>query len=101
MKTLKTILHYWIAVASLIGFLGGWITLAHAGKPLQPNQPTTSLSVQALQPSQPGQALPTLAPLDMTGNSSGNTSNNNSFFQILTQPQQQQSGFPVLVTKGS
>ena len=97
MKKLKTILHYWIAVASIIGFLGGWVTLAHAGKPVQPNQQTASLSVPGLQAPQ---ALPTLAPLDMSGSST--TNNNTSFFQILTQPQQQQqSNFPVLVTKGS
>jgi hypothetical protein len=97
MKTLKTILHYWIALVSITGFLGGWVVLAHSAKPVQPSQQTTSLTVQGLQ--QP-QALPTLAPLDMSGNSAS-ASNNNSFFQILTQPQQQQSGFPVLVTKGS
>ena len=95
MKTLKTILHYWIALASIVGFLGGWVTLAHAGKPVQPNQQTASLSVSGLTAPQP---LPTLAPLDMSGNSAAG--NNNPFFQILNQPQQQ-SNFPVLVTKGS
>jgi len=89
MKTLKIVLHYWIALASLAGFLGGWMTLAHAGKPVQ----STTTSAEMIQ------TLPTLTPLDLTGRGAG-TDGGGSVFQFLTQSQQQ-SNYPMLVTKGS
>ncbi len=33
MKILKFGLRIWLAIGSLVGFLGGWILLAHAPKP--------------------------------------------------------------------
>ena len=36
MKNFKNLLHLIIAFASVFGFLGGWATLAHSRKPLQP-----------------------------------------------------------------
>mgnify|MGYP001768107231 CR=1 FL=1 len=54
MKPFKTGLHILISLASIVGFLGGWVALAHSRKPIQP-QP-------ALAP------LPALAPVGVFGN---------------------------------
>jgi hypothetical protein len=54
MKNFKNILHLLLALASVFGFLGGWATLAHSGKPVQP---VSTGGGQALDP------LPALAPL--------------------------------------
>ena len=99
MKPFKTALRYWIAIVSLIGFLGGWATLAHARKPIQ-NSANTSTSSNVL-------AVPTLAPLQplsVNGNSgtTNNSSNNTIFnFQLSNQQPQAQSNFPVISTRGS
>lgn len=55
MKIFKTLLHILLASGSLLGFLVGWATLAHAGKPVEPGQRQTSQ--QALAP------LPALPPI--------------------------------------
>jgi hypothetical protein len=57
MKPMRLALRVWIATASLIGFLGGWVLLAHAPKPapLVTNTPTSA--EVSLPP------LPTLPPL--------------------------------------
>ena len=98
MKTFKTLLRYWIALVSLLGFLGGWITLAHAQKPIQPG---SSNSFDALTlPS-----LPTLQPLNLNGDASANNSNstdaNNNGFSFQFSNPQPQFGFPMLRTRGS
>ena len=99
MKKFKTALRYWIALISLMGFLGGWVTLAHARKPIQNSSTTTNANVLA---------VPTLAPLQpMNLNGAGGTtnsnSNNNSIFnfQLSNSQPQPQSGFPVISTRGS
>ena len=98
MKKLKILLRYWIALISLLGFLGGWITLAHAQKPIQPGVSNTSGAVTV-----PG--LPTLQPLNMNGDASANNSNsadaNNNGFNFQFSNSQPQYGFPVLRTRGS
>jgi hypothetical protein len=48
MKTFKTSLHLLISFASVLGFLGGWATLAHSRKPIQPQADLAPLP--ALQP---------------------------------------------------
>jgi hypothetical protein len=105
MKTFKTILHYWIAVVSLLGFLGGWVTLAHARKPISNTSSyTTTTNIQAVP------TLPPLQPLNLSGdagavNGNNSGSNNNSIFNFQVanpQPQPQPSfGFPVVSTRGS
>jgi hypothetical protein len=89
MKTYKKILHYWIAIASALSFLGGWIILAHSPKPVE----TTTT-----QPATPQSAvLPTLAPLPALNNSTsqGSTLNNSQ-----ANPQFS-TGMPLLRTRGS
>jgi len=98
MKPFKTALRYWIALVSLIGFLGGWATLAHARKPIQ-NSASSSTSGNVL-------AVPTLAPLqplNLSG-AGGNTAsgaNNGTFNFFSNQQPQPQYGFPVVSTRGS
>lgn len=52
MKPYKIALRVWILITSLVGFLGGWVMLAHAQKPA-PLEPPAQMSAP----------LPTLAPL--------------------------------------
>ena len=87
MKFFKKILHYWIAFASLLSFLGGWIILAHSPKPIQ----TESVTVQS---------TATLPPIQAYG---GNKDNNNnlSFFSGGSQSNQPSAGMPTLRTRGS
>ena len=96
MKPFKTALRYWIALVSLVGFLGGWVTLAHARKPIQNSSASANTNVLA---------VPTLAPLQPLGlnGSSGTTdsSSNNSLFNFQVSNQQPQYNFPVITTRGS
>lgn len=93
MKNFKTSLHILLSAASLLGFLGGWATLAHSRKPIQPASGSSSAALEPLQP---------LAPLPaMNGSTAG--SNNGSLFTIA--PQQQQPSRlrsrPMFTTSGS
>jgi hypothetical protein len=89
MKSLKKFIRIWIAGASLVGFMGGWLLLAHAGKPA-PLQSQTPNSVTT---------LPTLAPLPSLDSQSFSSP---SFgFQSLLAPQVSSRGFPRLRTSGS
>ena len=76
MKNFKNSLHFLLTIASVLGFLGGWATLAHSRKPVQ----TTNAQPQALEPLAP------LAPLPAIGSNSTNITNNNntSGFSIFT-----------------
>lgn len=86
MKSLKWILRIWIAIASVIGFLGGWATLAHAGKPAPATSSQSSINI----PTQ----LPTLAPLP-------NFDNGPVQLQPPAQSQPFQSFMPSFRTRGS
>jgi hypothetical protein len=72
MKLLKVGLRFWITLASVFSFIGGWIMLVHAPKPDQ----STSLN-QAL-----ASAPPTLEPLPPMGSlpSGNDTLQNQSLF---------------------
>jgi hypothetical protein len=90
MKIFKKLLHYWIALASVLSFLGGWVILAHSPKPVQ-SQPGSVQSV----------ALPDLPPIQAYGS---NVNNNglNFFSNNNTQSNPQPSaGVPMLRTRGS
>ena len=75
MKNFKTSLHVLLTFASLLGFLGGWATLAHSRKPIQP----TDNSPQGLDP------LPALAPMPAIGTSSSSANSNSGLFSIAPQ----------------
>jgi hypothetical protein len=90
MKLYKTLLHVWIALMSVLTFLGGWAMLAHSRKPVQPAA-QSSASVN-LAP------LPTLPPIQAFGSG---TSNNNAFVPQVAPVQQSSSFFPVMRTGGS
>ena len=82
MNTLKNILRWWLSLASIMGFLGGWAMLAHAPKPVPADQIP---------------ALPTLAPLPPLG-SAGDAGSQQPSFTISSFQSQQ---MPVFVTSGS
>jgi len=42
MKLVKVGLRIWIALGSIVGFLGGWVLLAHAPKPASFLQPSSN-----------------------------------------------------------
>ena len=91
MKTFRKALRYWIAFASLLSFLGGWVILAHSPKPVQP------VTVQQ------AAALSALPPIQAFGS---NINNNGLGFFSNNAPASSQSnqpglGMPVLRTRGS
>ncbi len=64
MKIIKTALHYWFAVVSVLSFLVGWGMLAHSLKPVQPVQAATANI----------SSLPSLPPIQAFGSGSGSGS---------------------------
>jgi hypothetical protein len=110
MKILKTIFRYWIAIASLGSFMGGWILFSRAGKPAalfstgsQNSLPMSMDQGSNLSP------LPTLAPIpslnDLVGNTatlSTTTTSNFSLQPLPSLPSLSASGFlPRIRTSGS
>jgi hypothetical protein len=89
MKNIKQAIRYWFLGASLASFLGGWLLLAHAPKPIQPQHNSNfSLSSFLGLPSQPGFGFE---------NEGGHRSRTN-----LNAPRARvSSGFPLLRTGGS
>lgn len=73
MKPLKSGMRIWIALTSLVSFLGGWILFSHAGKPAplfnssaQPTPDATTDRTSSTTSSTTNlvlQPLPTLAPI--------------------------------------
>jgi hypothetical protein len=88
MKPFRKILRYWIALASVLSFLGGWAILAHSPKPVQ-------LQVVSAQSSAALQDLPPIQAYDSNNNGQDFFSNN---VPAGTLPN---SGFPRLRTRGS
>ena len=66
MKLLKSALRFWITLASVISFVGGWIALAHSPKPVQFNSSSSNNTafMPALEPLTP------LSGFDAGGNNS-------------------------------
>jgi hypothetical protein len=95
MKTFKKLLHVLIALGSMIGFLFGWATLAHAGKPVQPGgQGVLAAPQQALAP------LPPLPPIQSI--QAGAVSNDSPMQFVVPQVQPSIGFFSGgLTTRGS
>ncbi len=89
MKLFRKLLRFWIAIASLLSFLGGWVILAHSPKPVQ----TQAETVQS-------PALPALPPIQAYGS---NVNNNGLSFFSNNAPTNSQpiTGMPRLRTRGS
>ena len=102
MKLFRKVLRYWIGIASLLSFLGGWVILAHSPKPVQ-LQSASSSSV-------PPTILPGLPPIQAYG---ANPSSGLTFFSTPVptnppasniqpiQPVQPFQNVPILTTGGS
>ena len=87
MKNFKNILRILLTFASMLGFLGGWATLAHSRKPIQP----VTAQPQTLEP---------LAPLPSIDGSP--TNNNNGQLNIFTPPtRRSRASRPLFTTSGS
>jgi hypothetical protein len=86
MKFFRKILRYWIAFASIISFLVGWVILAHSPKPVQ------AATVQ------PSVTLPKLPPIQAYS-----SNNNGQEFIPNNAPTNSvpNTGFPQLRTRGS
>ena len=100
MKLFRKILRYWIGIASVLSFLGGWVILAHSPKPVQFQSSSSAIQPSALP------TLPTLPPIQAYGA----TSNNGlTFFSTPApsnnvqpiQPVQPSQVVPLLRTRGS
>ncbi|MGZ6346965.1 MAG: hypothetical protein ACXWNC_05285 [Anaerolineales bacterium] len=89
MKIVKTALHYWIAVVSVLSFLVGWGMLAHSLKPVQASQTSTQNTV----------ALPSLPPIQAFGGLTG--SNSGSGLNLTAPSNPPVSVFPRLRSGGS
>jgi hypothetical protein len=93
MKTYRKLLRFWIAMASVLSFLGGWVILAHSPKPVQPQASTV----------QSAAALPNLPPIQAYGSDVNN--NGLGFFSdnapANSQSIQPSAGMPRLRTRGS
>jgi hypothetical protein len=93
MKPYKNFLRYWLAITSVLSFVGGWIIFAHSPKPVQP---TTAKGTNSLAP------LPTLPPIQTFGNTNNNNNNGlGGLFSSGSNNNQQGLGFPVMRTGGS
>jgi hypothetical protein len=57
MKLLKSGLRFWLTLASVTSFAGGWAMLAHAPKPYQLFQQTTAPTLEPLPPLFDAQAV--------------------------------------------
>lgn len=94
MSVFKTALRIWITITSVIGFLAGWVMLAHAPKPKQTS--VNSASAQTV----PGITLPPIPSIDNL-----QLQNPNQFSQqapvIQIAPNAPSSFFPILRTGGS
>lgn len=111
MKQYKLLLRLWIGIASLAGFLGGWVMLAHSGKPAPFFSSSVSSSAvnsasagsgQALNPSDPNSIVPTLPPLPTLQGSSGTTtSSSQSSIQLSVPSFSVSSSLPTFRTRGS
>ncbi len=97
MNFIKVGIRIWFGIASLLGFLGGWILFAHSGKPAQSVQaPAINPSSSVNSPA----AIPTLVPLQSLNNNEG--SSQIQPLQPLQQPQQPSFNFmPSFRTRGS
>jgi hypothetical protein len=89
MKIIKTALHYWFAIISVLSFLVGWGMLAHSLKPVQPTQATNVNTA----------SLPALPPIQAFGGVSGNGNGLN--FSAPSPQSNSNSGFPILRSGGS
>jgi hypothetical protein len=85
MKLFRKLLRYWIALASVLSFLGGWAILAHSPKPVE----TATVQSSAALP--PIQAYGS----NINNNGLGFFSNNAPANSIPN------AGFPRLRTRGS
>ena len=88
MKLFRKLLRYWIAFASIISFLAGWVILAHSPKPVQAAS------------AQPSVTLPNLPPIQAYGND-GSNNGLNFFSNSAPSSPQSSTGFPILRTRGS
>ena len=90
MKFFRKVLRFWIALASILTFLGGWIILAHSPKPVQTQPGTVQQAV-----------LPDLPPIQAYGS---NVNNNGLGFFSNNAPattNQSLGSVPRLRTRGS
>jgi hypothetical protein len=91
MKNFKTSLHILLSVASLVGFLGGWATLAHSRKPLQTTGSDTTTQTQ----------LDPLPPLPALDANTASSSNGSGFFSVAPQQQTRRRSRAFFTTSGS
>lgn len=100
MKPVKLGLRIWIAITSILSFLGGWALFSHAGKPA-PLFPSSSASSAAALSQQPA-PMPTLPPvpsIDQLVNGSASNSGLQQLPSISSMPSQ--SFLPRMRTMGS
>jgi hypothetical protein len=87
MKLLRSALRTWITLTSVLSFVGGWVILAHAPKPVQTN---SSLNT--------GASVPTLEPLPPLS-SGANSFQDQPLFSV--QPSVRARSNPMFITGGS
>ena len=88
MKTLKNILRWWLSLASVFGFLAGWVMLAHAPKPVSASQKAATDVVTTLPALEPLPALGTVTDPGVEP-------------QFFVPRNQQRARMPMFITGGS
>jgi len=91
MQIYKTLLHIWITLASIAAFLIGWVGLAHAPKPLQPQSAASTDTTTTT----------TLAPLPPMPSLSQVQQGNNTAFSPFVASSQSVSRRHVFRSSGS
>jgi hypothetical protein len=94
MKNLKNILRILLTSVSMLGFLGGWATLAHSRKPIQ----TTNAQPQTLAPLAPLAPLPAMGSIPTKNNAGSGLLN---IFTPSTAPSVRTRSRPLFSTSGS
>jgi hypothetical protein len=90
MKIIKSALHYWFALVSILSFLVGWGMLAHSLKPVSAASQASSSSTAS---------LPALPPIQAFGGLTGNSGGSGLNLTVPNNPPT--SVFPRLRSGGS
>jgi hypothetical protein len=104
MTPLKLGLRIWIALTSIVSFLGGWALLSHAAKPASLFPENTGAQPSTISADSQGVVVPSLAPIpsldSLVANNSTSTTTTN-IQPLFSAPSVATSNLPRMRTRGS
>ena len=105
MTPLKLGLRIWIALTSIVSFLGGWALLSHAAKPAPLFPENTGTQPSVISADSQGVVAPTLAPIpsldSLVANNSSTTTTSTNIQPLFSNPSVATSNLPRMRTRGS